>query len=469
MASAGPPPLTQQFARYALDARFALLPQAVRVEAVRAFLNWVGCALGGCREPAVAAAIAAARLTGGGAAAAILGHDARSDLATAAFVNCLSSAMLAFDDTHLPTVTHPTGPVAAALLAYAETATVTGEEFLNALSLGMEVECRLSNALLLPPAGSPEGSNVALYVTGLSGPVGAAAALGRLMGLDESRMRWAIGLAASMAAGFRATHGSMAGLMVPAHAARNGVHATVLAANGFTCTEDVLEADRGFLRLFSPGADPGRALAGLGETFEVLANAYKPYPCGIVIHPAVDACLEAVGGDTGEAAPEAVRLTVHPLAMSLTDRRRPRSFFEAQISLQHWAAYACLRRSAGIPGLRQDAIEAAEIAALRERIEVATAPSFGRDEAVAEIVLPGGEVRRAHVANARGSAARPMTDAELDAKFRNQAGAVLPDARVEALLSRLRTLAACDDISAWLNDALAPHGRARPPRSGAGA
>lgn len=418
---------------------------------MRAFLNFTGCVLGGCREPAVEAAIAAAALTGGGRAAALIGHGSRSDLATAAFVNCLSSAILAFDDTHLATVTHPTGPVAAAILAYAETTPVTGEAFLNALSLGMEIECRLSNALLLPPA----RGNTALYVTGLSGPVGAAAALGRLVGLDEQRMRWAIALAASMAAGFRATHGAMSGLVVPAVAARNAVHATLLAANGFSCMDDVLESERGFLALFSPGADPAVALHGLGERFEVLANAYKPYPAGIVVHATVDACLDAMADTAEDAQPEAVRLTVPPLSKALADRPDPRDFFPAQISLQHWAAHACLRRSAGIPALREETIAAPDIAALRTKVEITTDAAFGRDEAAAEIRLHGGIVRRAHVANARGSLARPMTDAELDAKFRAQARTVLPDAAAEALLARLRGLAGSDDVARALAPALA--------------
>lgn len=441
-----PAPLTRALARYALDADWAGLPDPVRAEAVRAFLNFTGCVLGGCREPAVEAAVAASALTGGGTAATIIGHGMRSDLATAAFVNCLSSAILAFDDTHLATVTHPTGPVAAAILAFAETTPVTGQAFLNALSLGMEIECRLSNALLLPPA----RGNTALYVTGLSGPAGAAAALGRLMGLDEQRLRWAIALAASMAAGFRATHGAMSGLLVPAVAARNAVHATLLAANGFTCMDDVLESERGFLALFSPGADPAVALDGIGQRFEVLANAYKPYPAGIVVHAAVDACLDAMADAAADARPEAVRLTVPPLSKALADRPHPADFFAAQISLQHWAAHACLRRSAGIAALRPETIEAPDIVALRAKVEITTDASFGRDEAAVELRLGGGAVRRAHVANARGSLARPMTDAELHAKFRAQARHVLPDAAAEALLARLRGLPGSADIAKTL-------------------
>jgi 2-methylcitrate dehydratase PrpD len=439
-------PLTEALARYAIEADWAGLPEAVRAEAVRAFLNWMGCVLGGCREPAIQAAISASALTGGGTAATIIGHGRRSDLATAAFVNCLSSAILAFDDTHLATVTHPTGPVAAAILAYAETAPVTGAAFLNALSLGMEIECRLSNALLLPPA----YANTALYVTGLSGPVGAAAALGRLMGLDELRMRWCLGLAASMAAGFRATHGAMSGLFVPAQAARNAVFAATLAASGFTCMEDVLESERGFLALFSPGAGPAVALDGLGKRFEVLTNAYKPYPAGIVVHASVDACLEVVEGLAADAVPVAIRLTVPPLSKSLADRPRPKDFFEAQISLQHWAAYACLRRAAGIQALRAEALAAPDIVALREQVEIAAAPALARDEALAEVALSNGEIRRAHVVHARGSAARPLTDGELDDKFREQARVILQGAAADALRDRLRSLSAYDDVATLL-------------------
>lgn len=447
-------PLTQRLARYACEARFAALPEAVRAESVRAFLNWTGCVLGGCREPAVCAAVAASALTGGGSAATLIGQGGRSDLATAAFVNCLSSAILAFDDTHLATVTHPTGPVAAGLLAHAETQAVTGAEFLNALMLGMEITCRLSTALLLPPA----RGNTALYVTGLSGPVGAAAALGRVMRLDETRMRAAIGLAASMAAGFRATHGAMSGLMVPAQAARNAVHAAGLAAQGFTCMEDVLESERGFLRIFSPDAEPAVALDGLGVRFEVLANAYKPYPAGIVVHAAVDACLEAMAGAPGAALPQTISLTVPPLAQALANRPQPTDFFAAQISLQHWAAHACLRRSAGIEALRPDAIGATDIAALRAKVEITTDASLGRDAAEAQILLDGGAIRRARVTHARGSLARPMTNAELDAKFRMQARVVLAEAEAESLLARLRGLADCDDVAGALQILLATPG-----------
>ena len=129
-------------------------------------------------------------------------------------------------------MTHPTGPVATALFALSETRTVSGEDFITALALGMEIEFRMSNVLVLPPS----KFNVGFYVTGLSGPIGAAVAVGRLLGLDEQKMRWAIGIAASQASGFRSTHGTMTAHFRPGHAARAGVWAAMLAAKGFDCS-----------------------------------------------------------------------------------------------------------------------------------------------------------------------------------------------------------------------------------------
>jgi 2-methylcitrate dehydratase PrpD len=426
-----------------MHATFDALPQAVQAELPRAFLNWMGCVLGGCREPPVDLAAAAflplppGKGRGEGLPASIIGRHQRADLATTALLNSFSASVLSFDDTHLATVTHPTGPVASAIFALSETRPVSGQDFATALAIGIEIECRLSNALLLPPA----QANTGLYVTGLTGPIGAAAAMGRLLGLDERKMNWAIGLAAAQAAGFRATHGAMSGLLVPAFGARNAVHAALLAANGFTCPETLLEAPNGFIDIFSPAADPARATDALGHRFELLANAYKPYPAGIVIHPALDACLDLAARLPPGADPAAVTVTVHPLTLTLTDRRAPADPLEAQISLYHWVAASLLRRTAGIDELQQDCIDDPQIAALRTRINAISDPALNRDEAIAEMTLADGTTLRAHV-----PVARPMTDADLDRKFRAQATRVLDAAAADTLLRLCRDLPTLHDV-----------------------
>jgi 2-methylcitrate dehydratase PrpD len=418
------------------------MPGKVRTEAVRAFVNWMGCVLGGCRDPAVAIAAAVATECGGRPQATMIGRNAKTDLANAAFVNCLSSAVNAFDDTHLATVTHPTGPVAAALLAFAERQPVTGGDFLAALVVGIEIQCRMSNVLLSPPSQASLG----LYVTGLTAPIGTAAALGKLMGLDTERIVWAIGLAATKAAGLRATHGSMAGAVVPADATRNAVVAACLAEKGFTCSPGVLEAKRGYIDVFAPGANAALAIEGLGERFETLANAYKPYPCGIVIHPAIDACLELAAQVPLGSYPKSLSVQVHPLALELTDRRTPASVFEAQVSLYHWCAAALLRRSAGLAELSPNCIHDERLARWRLLIEASSDDGLGRDEAVAALVLEDGRELSSHVRHARGSVARPMSDDELDDKFLAQARAVLDSEGAVELLRRCRSIADVSDV-----------------------
>ena len=414
----------------------------MRNEGARAFLNWMGCVLGGCHDPAVEMAVATVAEAGASPQASLIGHGRRADVASAAFVNCLSSTVLSFDDTHLATVTHPSGPVAAALFAICEKQAVSGEELINALVLGIEIECRMSNVLLLPPA----HANIGLYITGITGPIGAAVALGRVLQLDEQKMRSAIGLAAAQASGVRGTHGAMGAFFIPAHAARSGVHAAMLASKGFTGTDDVLEAPKGFVDVFGSGGDLDRAVEGLGQHFELFANAYKPYPSGIVVQAAIDACLDIAERLPADAALSAVALRVHPLALELCGRREPKNPVEAQISLFHWAAACLVQRAAGLAQLRQECIDDPAVAALRARIAAVPDPALARDEAIAEVTLMNGASFRSHVPHARGSIARPMTDDELDAKFEAQASAVLSGGATEKLMRLCRDVSRLDDV-----------------------
>lgn len=437
MAKGNPREITRELAAFAANARFEALPENVRTEGARAFLNWMGCALGGCRDPAVAIAVEIAAEAGGSPQASLIGQGRRSDVMSAAFVNCLSSTVLSFDDTHLATVTHPTGPVAASIFALSERLDVSGEDFVTALALGIEIECRMSNVLLLPPA----RAQVGWFVTGVTGPIGAAVALGRLLKLDEKKMRAAIGLAAAQSAGFRGTHGGMSAFIVPAHAARSGVSGTLLAAKGITCPDNVLERRKGFVDVFGTDGDLDRAVDGLGTHFEIFANAYKPYPSGIVVQAAIDACLEIAHKLPRDPRFASVALTVHPMALELCYRRDPANPVEAQISLYHWAAACLLQRAAGLAQLRQEVLDDPAVTALRARITAVADPSLARDEAIAEVTLADGKKLRSHVPHARGSAARPMTDEELDAKFSAQAREVLTTQATDELLQLCRNVA----------------------------
>jgi len=421
--------LTRQLARYAVESRFEALPQAVQHEAARAFLNWVGVTLGGSAEDASRIAARFVASEGATPVSSVIGHGFRTSIASAAFVNCIASSVLAYDDAHLPTVAHPSGPAAAAVFALAQARAVSGAEFLNALALGIEVQCRVANMLSLPPA----PMNPKFYVNGFSGPIGVAAAVGRLIRLDEQQMRWAIGTAASQASGFRAAHGTMNSHFRPGSSTRAGVVAALMAEMGFDCIENALEVDGGFIDVYAPGSDPEMALAGLGEHHEMLANRYKAYPCGIVVPPTIDACREIRARIPAGAAIARVELAVNPLVLTLTGKREPRTTIEAGISVYHWAAAALLCDQLGLDTPEAACVADPAIAELRGRIEAEARPDLGKGEAMAKVTLADGTVLESHVIHARGSLERPLTDGELNTKFADLARVRLGHDAAEAL------------------------------------
>ncbi|HZT52306.1 MAG TPA: MmgE/PrpD family protein [Stellaceae bacterium] len=432
-------------AAYAARARWQDLPQAVRHEAARALVNWIGLPIWGARDAAVERTLAALDPFSGPREAALFGRAQRIDPLKAALVNGVAASIADYDDTHLETVIHPTGPAACALFALVERVPMSGAEFLHALALGIEAQCRLAQALAAPPA----RMNGGWYLTGLCGGVGAAVAAGRALGLDEDRMLWATGIAAARAAGARETHGSMAKSLVAAFAGEEGLTAALLAQRGMEAPEEPIEGRRGLGGLVSEGAHYAAITDGLGRRFEVLRNAYKPFPSGIVIHAPLTGALELAREHRPEpAAIAAVRLAVHPLCLELCGRRAPRSAAEGTFSVYHWVAVALAERAIGIRHYSDAVVRDPRIVALRDRVEAQADPALRKDEARVELVLRDGTTRARHVAHALGTIERPLSDAELTAKLTDLVSGVLPPERADALARTCWGLAEAPDARA---------------------
>ena len=279
---------TERIARYVLDAGPSDLPDAVRREARRSLFNIVGCTIGGARHDHAIATDKALAECAGAPVSTLFGRGRKSGPLHATLINCLAASVYSFDDTHETAVVHPAGPVAAAAFALAERRPVSGADFLTAFALGVEFVCRLSKAISVPPA----RGTIAWSQTGIAGGIGAAIAAARILKLDLDGTRRAIGIALSQASGFRVMHGTAVTAMMPAHAAQTGLRAALLAEQGITSSLISLEGKYGFLSVFAEQPDVAALTGDLGERFEILRNTYKPYPCGIVIHPIIDACLQ---------------------------------------------------------------------------------------------------------------------------------------------------------------------------------
>lgn len=422
--------ITRTLARYILASRYADIPQAVRHEAARSFLNWMGCAVGAARHETVERALAALQPFSGPAEATVLGRRERLDAMLAALMNGITSHTFDFDDTHLKTVIHPSGPVASAILALAERQPVSGEAFMHAFILGVEAECRIGNAVY------PDHYDVGWHITGTAGVFGAAAAAGRLLGLSEQQMVWALGIAATQSSGLREMFGTMCKPFHPGNAARNGLLAALLAQRDFTSSNQGLEAKRGFANVLSTKFDPAQITEGLGKTYEIALNTYKPFACGIVIHPIIDACVQLRNAHGLKAQDiEAIDARVHPLVLELTGKKTPQVGLEGKFSVYHSAAVAIIHGAAGEAEYSDAAVRDPQVIALRDRVTAAVDKAMHEDQARVTIRLKGGRTVETFVEHAIGSVDRPMTDADLESKFRGLANPVLGAAATDRLIA----------------------------------
>jgi len=421
---------TVALARYVATANPRDLPERVRHEAKRALLNWLGCAIGASRHDTIERAIAALAPFAGAPQATILGRAERFDILHAALLNGTSSHTFDFDDTHLKTIIHPTGPVASALLALSEHMPVTGEKFMHAFVLGTEVECRIGNAVY------PSHYDIGWHITGTAGVFGAAAATGRLLGLTEQQLAWALGIAATQASGLREMFGSMCKPLHVGLAAKNGLQAALLARQDFTSAAQPIEGRRGFANVLATERDFSRITDGLGASWELAENSYKPFACGVVVHPVIDGCVQLRDEyHLAAAAIEAIELEVHPLVLELTGKKAPRSGLEGKFSVYHSAAVAIIDGAAGQAQYSDTKVVDPVVVALRERVQALVDPALSEDAAHVRIRLLDGRTLERHVAHALGSVGNPMRDQDLEAKFRSLCAPILDEDAIEDIIA----------------------------------
>jgi 2-methylcitrate dehydratase PrpD len=433
---------TRQLAQYIVESQWEDIPGDVRHEAARSLVNYLGCALGGSNDLAVTTAIRALGPYSGSRDAVVLGRTDRLDPLHASLMNGISSHVEDFDDTTPQNYIHPSSPVASALFAYASVHPVSGRDFVHAFVLGFEAESRIGNAVF------PAHYDAGWHITGTAGVFGAAAAIGWLRELSEPQMVWAIGLAATQAAGLREMFGSMGKAFHPGRAAQNGYASALLAEAGFTAGERSLEGARGFAAVQATAYDLRKVTADLGTDFNLRRNTYKPFPCGIVNHPAIEACIRL--HQEHRLEPEsirAVRLQVAPLVLDLCNQQNITRGLQGKFSVYHGAAIGLVRGRAGIQEYTDAAVNDPAIRRVREAATATADPSLTEDQARVEVELASGQIVRQSVEQSLGNVHRPLTDAQLDEKFRAQAVLSLPAPQVDAALDLCWRLADLPDAS----------------------
>lgn len=434
--------VTARLARFIVESRWCDISQSLRKEAKRSILNHIGCALGGCRDEAIERALAVVDRFSGPREATVVGRRHRLDIFGAAYINAMSSNVLSFDDTHVPTVIHPSSSVAPPLLAWSEHRRVSGPELLHAFILGVEACCRIGNAV------SPWHYRHGFLITSTCGVFGATAAIGKILGLTGQQMTWALGNAANQACGLVASLADMTKCIAIGNSARNGIMAALLAEQNFEGGERAIEGKFGFTDVTGQQADLAKITSGLGQTWELTANAYKPYPTGVVLHPVIEACL-ALRSEHALRPQDIEHIAVrgNPLLRDRADRPAPRGSREAKLSLHYCCAVAFISGAAGLRQFTDEAVAQPAAAALRTKVTMMEDASIGLEEAYVTVRTRSGASFEKHIPRLRGSPQCPLSDAELEAKFLDQAAIGVPGCDAQRTIDTIWRIDQLDDVA----------------------
>lgn len=435
---------TKTFCTHLAAAQFSDLTPAALREARRGVLDWIGCALAGSGHKTITTLLSVLQETSGRPQASVLGRKLKLGLLDAPIANGQMGHVLDYDDTHMGgVVLHTSSPVLAALFALAErernSAPVSGADLMLAYATGFEAGVRAGRT-------APGHHKGGWHLTGTLGSIAAGVAGGKLIKLDGQRLTYAMGIAATQAAGMQQNRGTMCKSFHAGKAASNGVFAALLAERGFDSTQEIVEGKRGFSRIYSDTASPGELTAGLGKGWLIESNGHKPYACGVVLHPLIDALVGIRNRDRIDpAAISEVRLRVHPLVLGITGVVEPSTGLQSKFSTLHSAAVALIDGAAGIAQYSDAKATDPAVAALRRKVKPATDETLRKDEAYATVIA-GNKSHEIHIAHASGTADNPMSDAAIEAKFLANAAPVIGEDKAKRAAAYVGSLEKQADV-----------------------
>ncbi len=433
--------LTSIVSTFVAELNWADVPEPARVAARRTAANVIGLSVGAAHSAAADAVLGAAADLGQQGGAQVLGRSETLTAPWAALVNGLTAHVEDFDDTYLSCILHPGAPIVPAALAAAELVGADGETLMTGVVAGVEVASRLGDSLW------PSHFDRGWHVTATTGPIGAACAAARVLGLDAARTAHAIAIAATQAAGHTEQLGSMTKSFQVGRAAATGVEAALLAEQGFTGPVEPLAGRRGMSALMATEVD-WAPMADLGHRWLVESNALKPYSCGIVSHPVIDAGRRLRAEGVEPAQVKSVELHVHPRVLDVMGVAEPADGLQSKFSVYHCFAVGLVRGAGGPPEFSDTAAVDPEITGIRARVTVALDSTLAADSCRALVTTIDGRTQEFTVDHATGSIEAPMSDEELRAKVVTLAARLDNPDRLWDVARRLDDIGSAQDLFA---------------------
>ncbi len=369
--------------------------------------NILALAVAGSRSDPVDAVLRMGNMVGGPADVPVPGRGELAAPRYAAMAIGLAAHLDDFDDTHLTSIIHPSASTVAAAFSSGTVHRIDGSRFLHAFALGCEVQLRVGTAM------SPRHYDAGWHATGTCGVLGAATAAAIACDSSPSTIASSLALAANSTIGHRETFGTPIKPFHPGKAAANGMLAVELAAAGTVAPEDSLIA---FLGAMAPGHEAGNVLDRFGEHWEFMVDMVKPYPCGLVIHPVIDAGIAAAASGVRADEILGLRLRAHPLVVDLTNIRDPQDGLQARFSAVHGLAAALVDGAVDLDSYEPSRLNDEEVSRLRDLTIIDVDPECAADAVTLTVTLKVGGTRTFEILHARGSEQVPLTPAEVDRK-----------------------------------------------------
>jgi 2-methylcitrate dehydratase PrpD len=443
------PKISSILSKFIFETEYEHIPASVIHEAKRSLINYFAVCLAAGTDDTISKAIQVYQSFSSNSCANVIGRNIKTDILNAAALNAMAANVFDFDDTHIPTIIHPTAPVAAALFALSQHLRLNGREFLLAHVLGVDIECRIGNAV------SPQHYSRGWHITSTCGVFGAASATGKALSLNVNQLLWALGNASVQASGLVETLGTMSKSISVGNAARNGLLSALLANNDFSGPDLPLEGERGFLNVYGQELDFDALQNHLGIDWEIQKNTYKPYPCGVVLNPVIEACLELFvtlrEKNIDLKNLDVIKLTGHPLLRQRTDRPNVLTGRESQVSAQHAVGIVLVYGKAGLSEFSDEAIKDAVAKWVGSKVKFLDDPQMSVDAATVEITFVDKSQLLTQISKAKGSLSIPLSDHDLERKLISLSSNAAFPINTHKLIDQIWSLDSADDVSLILD------------------
>ncbi|MCR4442517.1 MAG: MmgE/PrpD family protein [Peptococcaceae bacterium] len=442
---------TERLADFVCGTSLDKIKPLVREKARDFFVDCLGCMLAGSQEPAVEIACNYVQTMGGDPVSTIIGRGRKNSPYHAALVNGVSAHVLDYDDVSSSMTGHPSVVVLPAVLAVGEEAGITGGKALEAYIIGVEVACAISRGF------NPSHYSRGWHTTSTLGIFGAAAAAGKIIGLNREQMANALGIAASEASGLKINFGTMTKSFHAGRAAAKGLMAALLAGQGFTASPRAFEGEAGFAKVTTEKYDLERIVDTIGSPFEFESPglSIKPYPSCKGTHNGIDAMLFlAREYDLKPQEVESIECGVQPVANDILIYPRPRTGLEGKFSMNFCVALALLEREVKLEHFVDSKVREPQVREAMEKVAMHVDPEMakvayfrGTWDTEVKVKLKNGKTYSKKVVDAKGDPGNPLTEEELFDKYRDCARLALPQEKIEKSVALLKNLPGLPGLS----------------------